>query len=101
MIIQRVGIARALVYKPSIFFLDEPTSALDVENKQEVISVLKNIKDDKITILLVTHEINLLHNLADRVCFLNDGKIIEKGKTKDILENPKTEELKHFLQNVI
>lgn len=97
---QRVGIARSLVYRPSIFFLDEPTSALDVENKKEVINVLKDIKKNKVTILLVTHELNLLKELADRVCFLNNGKIVEEGKTNDIFENPKTNELKNFLGNV-
>lgn len=98
---QRVGIARSLVYNPSVFFLDEPTSALDVENKQEVINVLKSMKDNKRTILLVTHEINLIKTIADKVCFLNNGKIIEEGKTNEVIERPKTDELKHFLNSTI
>lgn len=98
---QRVGIARSLVYNPSICFFDEPTSALDVENKQEVVRVLKSIKDNKRTILLVTHEINLVKALADRVYFMSGGRIIEEGKTNVILDNPNTLELKHFLQNEI
>lgn len=98
---QRVGIARSLVYNPKVFFLDEPTSALDVENKQEVVSVLKNIKDKNRTILLVTHEINLLKALSDRVYFINNGKIVEEGNTNEIIENPKTEELKHFISSTI
>ncbi len=98
---QRVAIARSLVYNPFICFLDEPTSALDVENKQEVINVLKGIKDNKKTILLVTHEINLVKVLADRVCFINNGKIVEEGNTVEVLENPQNMELKHFLQSEI
>ena len=98
---QRVGIARSIVYNPSVIFLDEPTSALDIENKQEVINVLKSIKDNKRSILLVTHEISLVKVLADRVYFISDSKIREEGKTSEILENPKSEELKHFLQSEI
>lgn len=98
---QRVGIARSLVYNPSIVFLDEPTSALDVENVQEVINVLKLLKQMERTILLVTHELSLVKMIADRVYFLNNGRITEEGKTLDILEHPKSEELKHFLEMII
>ena len=95
---QRVGIARSLVYNPSIIFFDEPTSALDVENEQEVINVMKLMKDNKRTMLLVTHDINLAKIISDKICFLDNGKIVEEGKTNEILENPKTEQLRHFLE---
>ena len=94
---QRAAIARALCMEPAAILFDEPTSALDPELEQEVINVIKNLAAEGSTMLIVTHDMQLAEDLADKIVFLHDGKIIEEGKPKDIFQNPKTERLKIFL----
>lgn len=94
---QRVGIARALAVNPDIILFDEPTSALDPELVDEVLNVIKELANKKTTMIVVTHEINFAKNVADRVIFMSDGKIIEEGNAKEVIENPKKERTKKFL----
>ena len=95
---QRAAIARALCMEPAAILFDEPTSALDPELEQEVINVIKNLAAEGSTMLIVTHDMQLVKDVADKIVFLHDGKIIEEGKPKDIFKNPKTERLKRFLK---
>ena len=83
--------------EPAAILFDEPTSALDPELEQEVINVIKNLAAEGSTMLIVTHDMQLAEDVADKIVFLHDGKIIEEGAPKDILNNPKTERLKKFL----
>ena len=83
--------------EPAAILFDEPTSALDPELEQEVINVIKNLAAEGSTMLIVTHDMQLANDVADKIVFLHDGKIIEEGKPKDIFQNPKTERLKRFL----
>ena len=94
---QRAAIARALCMEPAAILFDEPTSALDPELEQEVINVIKNLAAEGSTMVIVTHDMQLAKDVADKIVFLDDGKIIEEGKPKDIFQNPKTERLKRFL----
>ncbi|MDR0300396.1 MAG: amino acid ABC transporter ATP-binding protein [Streptococcaceae bacterium] len=96
---QRVGIARALAMKPKLLLLDEPTSALDPELVGEVQeSIIQAAKQGQ-TMLLVSHEMDFVYEVADTVHFLDKGKIVESGNPKDIFNQPKTERLKQFLSN--
>lgn len=95
---QRVGIARALAVNPSVLLLDEPTSALDPELVSEVLRTIKLLAEDGITMILVTHEIKFAREVATRILFMDDGKIIEDGSPKDILDTPSNPRLKQFLQ---
>lgn len=97
---QRVGIARALAVNPDIILIDEPTSALDPELVGEVLSVIKSIAAEGMTMLIVTHEIAFAREVADRILFMDDGQIQADGNAKDILLNPKNERLRQFLMNV-
>ena len=94
---QRAAIARALCMEPAAILFDEPTSALDPELEQEVINVIKNLAAEGSTMLIVTHDMQLAEDVADKIFFLYNGKIIEEGVPKNILNNPKTERLKKFL----
>lgn len=94
---QRVAIARALAMKPSILLFDEPTSALDPELVGEVLETIRSAAQDGYTMILVSHEMNFVRNVANRVLFLDNGKIIEDGTPKEIFENPKNERTKEFL----
>lgn len=98
---QRVAIARALAMKPDLMLFDEPTSALDPELTGEVLNVMKNLADKKMTMIIVTHEIAFAKEVASRVVFMDGGHIIEEGKPKDVLENPKHERTLKFLQRVL
>ncbi len=98
---QRVAIARALAMEPRGLLCDEITSALDPEIKNEVLEVLEDLKKDGLTILLVTHEIGFARRAADRVLVLCDGRILEDGPPSQVLENPRTERMKLFLQRVL
>ena len=97
---QRVAIARALALEPKILCLDEPTSALDPELTVEVLKVVKDLKTNGYTQIVVTHEIGFARAFADRVIFLDDGKIAETG-TAEILTNPQTKRLKKFLEALV
>lgn len=97
---QRVAIARALALKPKILCFDEPTSALDPELTGEVLKVIRSLKDDGRTMIIVTHEMAFAKNVSDKVIFMADGVIEEAGKAKDIFEKPKSEKLIHFLSSV-
>ena len=98
---QRVAIARALAMEPRGLLCDEITSALDPELKHEVLCVLEDLKRDGLTLLLVTHEIGFARKAADRVVVLCDGAILEDGPPADVLDNPRTERMKVFLQRVL
>lgn len=97
---QRVAIARALALKPKILCFDEPTSALDPELTGEVLKVIRSLKDEDMTMIIVTHEMGFAKNVSDKVVFMADGVVEEEGAPKDVLENPKSEKLIHFLSSV-
>jgi len=95
---QRVGIARALAMQPKIMLFDEVTSALDPELVGEVLAVMRNLKKDGMTMVIVTHEMHFAKDVADRIYFLDEGKIAEEGEGAEIINNPKTDRLKTFLR---
>lgn len=97
---QRVAIARALALEPKILLFDEPTSSLDPELVNEVLLLIKKIANDNNTMIIVTHEINFARNVSDRVCFMDKGIILEQGLAKEIIDNPKNERTKQFLNNL-
>ena len=97
---QRVAIARALALKPRVLCFDEPTSALDPELTGEVLKVIKSLKDDNRTMIIVTHEMGFAKSISDRVVFMADGVICEEGTPQNLFSNPQTEKLKSFLKNV-
>lgn len=98
---QRVSIARALALDPEILFFDEPTSALDPEMVGEVLDLMKKLADDGMTMAVVTHEMGFAREVADRVIFMADGKIVEEGKPAEFFAAPKTERAKQFLKCVL
>lgn len=98
---QRVGIARAIVLNPEIILFDEPTSALDSELVGEVLKVMKDLADDGITMLIVTHELSFAESVASRVIFMDEGKIVEEGSPKEIFVSPKEERTKKFLKRIL
>ena len=98
---QRVAIARALAMEPKIMLFDEPTSALDPELVGEVLSVMKKLAEDGMTMIVVTHEMGFAREVADRVVFMESGKIAEMGTPEEIFNNPKSERLKQFLKSVL
>lgn len=97
---QRVAIARALALQPGLLLMDEPTSALDPELVNEVNQTVKKIASEGNTILLVTHEMSFVRSVADRVIFIENGKIVSDASAKDTFENPKNERLRTFLMSV-
>lgn len=97
---QRVAIARALALKPKILCFDEPTSALDPELTGEVLKVIKSLRDDGRTMIIVTHEMGFAKNVSDKIVYMADGVIEEVGSPKQIFEKPKSEKLKAFLSSV-
>jgi len=98
---QRVAIARSLAMNPQLMLFDEITSALDPELIKEVLSVLENLAQGGMTMILVTHEIGFARKVSDRVVFMHHGMIWESGAPEEFFHNPKTEELATFLQSVI
>ena len=96
---QRVAISRALALNPKIMLFDEPTSALDPEITNEVLKVIKSLVDEKMTMIIVTHEMLFAKNVSDKVIFMDKGVIAEEGKPEEIFTNPKSERLKEFLLN--
>lgn len=97
---QRVAIARALALKPKVLCFDEPTSALDPELTGEVLKVIKSLKGEDRTMIIVTHEMGFAKNVSDKIVFMADGKIEESGTPKEIFDNPKSQILKNFLSNL-
>lgn len=93
---QRVAIARALAMKPQLLLLDEPTSALDPELVGEVLETVRTIANEGFTMLLVSHEMSFVRNVANRVIFLDGGKIVEDGTPKEVFEHPKSQRAKDF-----
>lgn len=98
---QRIAIVRALAMNPEYLLFDEPTSALDPEMVGEVLSLIKELADDGMTMVIVTHEMNFAREVATRVLFMDNGVIAEEGTPEEIFEHPKTERLKEFLSKVL
>ena len=98
---QRVAIARSLCMDPEVMLFDEPTSALDPEMVGEVLAVMKDLANQGMTMAVVTHEMVFAREVASRVIFMADGKIVEEGTPSEIFDNPKNERLKQFLSKVI
>lgn len=98
---QRVAIVRALAMNPEVMLFDEPTSALDPEMVGEVLSVIKSLAEDGMTMAIVTHEMGFAREVADRVLFIDEGIIMEEGTPEEIFENPKSPRLKDFLSKVL
>ena len=97
---QRVAIARALALKPDILLFDEPTSALDPELVKEVLDIIMKLKIQDITMLIVSHEMNFVKEISDRVVVLENGKILEVGTPRKIFENPELQRVRDFLKTV-
>lgn len=97
---QRVGIGRAMALQPELLLFDEPTSALDPEWVGEVLNLMKQLATKHQTMLVVTHEMQFAKEVADRVIFMAEGKIVEQGSPQDIFSNPQDTRLKKFLKNV-
>lgn len=98
---QRVAIVRALMMQPEIMLFDEPTSALDPEMVGEVLDVMKDLAKEGMTMAIVTHEMAFAREVADRIIFMDAGKIVETGTPDEIFEDPKSDRLKDFLAKVL
>lgn len=97
---QRIAIARALALDPKVMLFDEPTSALDPELGLEVLSVMRQLAESGMTMIVVTHEMGFAENVSDHAMIMADGKAIEYGPSRDVIRNPKTERAKRFLRAV-
>ncbi|HFI0027831.1 TPA: amino acid ABC transporter ATP-binding protein [Streptococcus suis] len=97
---QRVGIARAIATNPEVIYFDEPTSALDPELIGEVLAVMMRLAKEGMTMVVVTHEMGFARAVADRVIFMDGGRIIEEGRPEDIFDQPKEERTKQFLARI-
>ena len=97
---QRVAIARALAMQPKILFFDEPTSALDPELTAEILKVLLELAQEKMTMVIVTHEIDFARHVSDRVVFIDGGVIVEEGKPEDVIDHPSNERTQNFLKKL-
>jgi general L-amino acid transport system ATP-binding protein len=98
---QRAAIARALCMEPKIMLFDEPTSALDPEMIKEVLDVMVDLAKDGMTMIVVTHEMGFAKEVADNMIFMDEGRIVEKAKTKDFFDNPKSDRTKLFLSQIL
>jgi len=98
---QRVAIARALAMSPKIMLFDEPTSALDPELVGDVLEVMKKLANDGMTMIVVTHEMGFAREVADRIVYMDEGKIVEEGTPEEIFNNPKSERTKEFLSRIL
>ena len=98
---QRVAIVRALAMEPEVMLFDEPTSALDPEMVGEVLDLMKELANDGMTMVVVTHEMGFAKEVASRVLFMDDGKVLEEGTPTDIFDHPKAERLTTFLDKVL
>ena len=96
---QRVSIARALAMDPEILFFDEPTSALDPELTRDILSVIRELKEDKMTMVVVTHEMSFAKGISDKVIFMDKGVIVEEGEGDELFTNPRNERTRLFLPN--
>ncbi|NMH68699.1 amino acid ABC transporter ATP-binding protein [Bacillus sp. RO3] len=98
---QRVAIARALAMEPKVMLFDEPTSALDPEMVKEVLEVMKSLAHTGMTMIIVTHEMGFAREVADRVLFMDDGKIVEEGEPLSFFSNPQSDRGKEFLEKIV
>ena len=98
---QRVAIARALAMQPAIMLFDEPTSALDPEMVGEVLNVIRDLAQEGMTMVIVTHEMGFAREVADRVLFIDGGKVLEQGTPQELFQNPQQERTKNFLAKVL
>ena len=98
---QRVAIARALAMSPKIMLFDEPTSALAPEMVNEVLDVMKSLAEEGMTMMCVTHEMGFARQVADRVIFVDDGKILEQGAPEEIFSHPKEQRTKDFFSKIL
>lgn len=98
---QRVAIARALAMEPKVLLFDEPTSALDPEMVKEVLAVMKDLAEEGMTMVVVTHEMGFAREMGDRVIFMDGGYIVEEGEPEDVFGNPEQERTKAFLSKVL
>lgn len=98
---QRIAIARALAMEPDMMLFDEPTSALDPEMVKEVLDVIKELANEGMTMAIVTHEMGFAKEVADRVIFVDGGKIVEEGKPIDVFNNPTSERAKDFFNKIL
>ncbi|MEH7253847.1 ATP-binding cassette domain-containing protein, partial [Neobacillus niacini] len=97
---QRVGIARALAMEPKVMLFDEPTSALDPELVGEVLKVMKDLANEGMTMIVVTHEMRFAREAADEVIFMDQGVVVERNKPENIFTNPKEERTRKFLNMI-
>lgn len=97
---QRVSIARALMLKPKVLFFDEPTSALDPELTGEILKVIRALAEQKITMVIVTHEIDFAYSVSDKIMFMDNGVVAEYGTPQEVIDNPKNERTKTFLKKL-
>lgn len=97
---QRAAIARALAMNPKMLFFDEPTSALDPELTMEILKILKELAKEKMTMLIVTHEIEFARSVSNRVVFMDQGLIVEDGTPEEVIDNPKNQRTKNFLKKL-
>ena len=98
---QRVGIARAIVLNPEVIMFDEPTSALDPELVGETLKIIKNIAEEGVTMIVVTHEMSFAEEVASKVVFMDGGVVIEEGAPKEIFSHPKEERTRQFLKRIL
>lgn len=97
---QRVAIVRALAMNPKVMLFDEPTSALDPEMVSEVLSLMKDLAESGMTMIIVTHEMGFAKEIGSKIVFMDKGKIVEEGSSSEIFETPKSSRLKKFLEKV-
>ena len=97
---QRVSIARALALKPEVLLFDEPTSALDPELTGEILAVIKELASEKMTMVVVTHEMAFARDISTEIIFMDGGVIVEQGRPEDVIDNPSNERTKAFLQKM-
>ncbi len=98
---QRVSIARALALKPDILFFDEPTSALDPELTGEILKVIRELAAERMTMVIITHEMNFARDVADHILFMDEGVIVEQGRAQELINNPQQERTKLFLNRTL
>jgi polar amino acid transport system ATP-binding protein len=94
---QRVSIARALALNPQILYFDEPTSALDPELTGEILKVIRDLAAERMTMVIVTHEMNFARDVADHIIFMDDGIIVEEGTPDEVINHPRQDRTKAFL----
>lgn len=97
---QRVAIARALCTNPDILFFDEPTSALDPELTQDVLKIIRELAEEHMTMVIVTHEMTFARDVSDRIIFMDKGVIVEEGSPQDVIDNPQHERTRAFLRKI-